>query len=271
MEFLTVLDPGHGGKDVGAFDGIGIGDSIISRESYYALDVALYTEIALKRNGVSVKMTRRDNEIFMTPAEKAAFANAVKAQIFVSIHFNGSTNEEARGLEVFHYTDSVKGLALATHVYRNSTHLTPWKDRGIKHSIKYTVLSDTDMPAILVEGGFLSNTDEEKLVASPGYRKFLGESIAKGICEYFKIAFIPEIPKASKTASEEVTLLRGRVAELTETVQSLYKQIEVLKKSNEDFLNQVQGYRALDEARKEQNKLLYDNMKSIIELIDDAG
>jgi N-acetylmuramoyl-L-alanine amidase len=196
----VVLDPGHGGFDKGAASAFG-------NEKTYALDVARELRPLLQAKGFKVVMTR-ENDVFIPLEVRARIANATKDSIFVSIHFNATgTNPNATGFEIFSLTPrgapSTNDEALALHfvnmqagspvdaqsfelsaaVYHSMLgHITEF-DRGMKRA-RFAVLRHTNIPSILVEGGFLSETGDSKRVADPAWRKQLAESICVGIESY---------------------------------------------------------------------------------------
>ncbi|TSA32768.1 MAG: N-acetylmuramoyl-L-alanine amidase [Verrucomicrobiaceae bacterium] len=200
----VVLDPGHGGKDNGA-------RSPYEQEKNFALDVARRVRDRLQKSGVRVLMTR-NNDSFIELQERAAFANRLKNVIFVSIHFNAmDTNQSANGFEVFCVTprgapstayeqtrlrDMVEengnehdlhSFALANTVYHAMLGKTDMTDRGVKRA-RFAVLRLAGVPAVLIEGGFLTNSGDARNIASKQWRDNYASAIATGILEYKKLA-----------------------------------------------------------------------------------
>jgi N-acetylmuramoyl-L-alanine amidase len=195
----VVLDPGHGGSDKGARSGLGT-------EKEFALDVARKLRPLLQAKGFKVILTR-ENDVFIPLHFRAHIANQTRDSIFVSIHFNGASNREATGFEIFSLTPrgapSTGDDALALHfvnmqagspvdaqsfglsaaVYHSMLGHLPEFDRGIKRA-RFAVLRHTKIPAILVEGGFLSETDNSKRVADPAWRAKFAEALSVGIENY---------------------------------------------------------------------------------------
>jgi N-acetylmuramoyl-L-alanine amidase len=107
------------------------------------------------------------------------------------VHYNASHNPSARGIEVFYYpphaphdaTRSRASKSLAQTVLSSLLKTTSASSRGIKDA-NYAVLRQTQMPAILVEGGFLSNPDEKAQLLDPVYLKSIALAIAQGIDQY---------------------------------------------------------------------------------------
>src|SRR6476620_1486133 len=197
----VVLDPGHGGFDKGAA-------STFGNEKTYTLDVARQLRPMLQAKGFKVVITR-ETDVFIPLEVRARIANATKDSIFVSIHFNATgSNPAATGFEIFsltprgapstnddslalHFVNMQAGSAmeaqsfeLAAVVYHSMCgHFLTEFDRGIKRA-RFAVLRRNNIPAILVEGGFLSETGDAKRIADPAWRKQLAESISVGIDGY---------------------------------------------------------------------------------------
>ena len=125
-------------------------------------------------------MTRR-SDTYVSLDARAALANRYRNAIFVSIHFNGSANRSAQGVESFYY--SGKGKTLTSSIQRYLRSRSGTKDRGVKRK-PYAVLTKTRCTATLVECGFLSNRWENKRCASSSYRATVARAIADGISRY---------------------------------------------------------------------------------------
>jgi len=169
----VVIDPGHGGHDLGA------ADSFVY-EKHICLDVARRLERTLQQAGFRTVMTRTKDE-FIALSERAAIANRQRSAIFVSIHFNSSYRTAAQGIETFYRSAHSEALARAvqTELIRN----IKAPDRGVK-TANFLVLRNTKHPAILVEGGFVSNQSERSAMLEPHYRQLVADSIARGIIEF---------------------------------------------------------------------------------------
>lgn len=222
----VVIDPGHGGFDKGARSPLGT-------EKEFALDVARKLRPLLQARGFKVILTR-ENDAFIPLHVRAHIANQTRDSIFVSIHFNGASNRDATGFEIFSLTPrgapSTGDDALALHfvnmqagspvdaqsfglsavVYHSMLgHLAEF-DRGIKRA-RFAVLRHTKIPAILVEGGFLSETGDSKRVADPAWRAKFAEALSVGIENYRNLVEKKERPMivAEYRAKDvgEITLL----------------------------------------------------------------
>src|SRR5437764_13408630 len=200
----VVLDPGHGGFDKGAISGYGY-------EKDYALDLARLLRPLLQAKGFRVIMTR-ESDVFVPLELRARIANATSDSIFVSLHFNATDHDPgATGFEIYSLTPRgapstyEDGLTLASINVQNGTeadaasvelssciyhsllgHIGEF-DRGIKRA-RFAVLRLTRLPAVLLEGGFLTERGESRLIANPEWRKKLAESICTGIDNFRTLA-----------------------------------------------------------------------------------
>jgi N-acetylmuramoyl-L-alanine amidase len=200
----VVLDPGHGGHDKGA--GSRYGD-----EKDYALDVARKLRPLLQAKGLRVLMTR-EGDYFVPLEVRARIANSVPNSIFVSIHFNATDQDPAAtGFEIYsltprgapsthddHVSDAAlsvqKGTDVDTHSLELSTcvyhsilgHIAEY-DRGIKRA-RFAVLRLTRVPAVLIEGGFMTERGESKLIANKDWREKFAQAISMGIANYTSLA-----------------------------------------------------------------------------------
>lgn len=168
-----VIDPGHGGKDPGAVGPSGI------KEANVNLQVALKVAEKLRKAGVEVKLTRT-GDVFVDLQPRCDIANSFNADYFVSIHCNSAGTPEARGTETYCYKLGSKGEVLAKAIQAELIAVTGRADRGVK-TANYYVLKRTNMPAVLIELAFLSNPEEERLLASVDYQEKCASAIAKGI------------------------------------------------------------------------------------------
>jgi len=177
--FSVVIDPGHGGPDPGA---IGIGGI---RETDVVLEVSKIVKKLLSEKGVKVRLTRK-NEIDLDLPPRVYFANNLNADIFVSIHANASRGRrrDINGLETFYYK-GWRGRSLAKRIQKNILKVSPGSpDRGVKQG-RFYVIKNTDMPAVLVEIGFLTGRLDARRLEKTAHRKRIAYAIAKGILEYF--------------------------------------------------------------------------------------
>ena len=232
----VVLDPGHGGYDKGQVSRYG-------NEKDFALDVARKLRPLLQAKGLRVIMTR-EGDYFVPLEVRAKIANAARNSIFVSIHFNAtSDNPDATGFEIFSFTPrgapstsdtaltstsysmqpgsavDAQSMALSACIYHSVLGHIPEYDRGIKRA-RFAVLRLTNVPAVLIEGGFLTDRGEAKLIANKDWRAKLAGAIGVGIDSYRTLGVRKQPPmlvadyrKQTKSAPVEPANQEGQVKE----------------------------------------------------------
>ena len=169
----VIIDPGHGGKDKGAY-WYGISEKTLT------LDVAKKVETLLINRGIKVLMTRKSDH-YVSIQDRASIANKYSNAIFVSIHFNAHTNSSVKGIETFYL--SSRGKKLASSIQSRLARRINTNDRGSK-KYHYAVLRKTKGVAALVECGFISNRWEGNRCASSWYKEILAQEITEGITAY---------------------------------------------------------------------------------------
>ena len=213
----VVIDPGHGGDEVGAK---GPGGAL---EKDVSLAIARKLRAELVNGGLSVFLTR-ERDALVALDDRSAIANNYKADLFVSIHANASRARGARGSEVYFLSYQAsddesrriaqaegaaepvpagpsnsdlalilwdmaqaehleESSALASRVQEELAAVTGSEGRGVKQA-PFRVLVGASMPAVLVEAAFLSNPDEEKLLTSDAYQAKIAAAVARGIQRY---------------------------------------------------------------------------------------
>src|SRR6476469_6510858 len=167
----VVIDAGHGGYDRGGIPGQRVSEKDMT------LDVARRLKSVLAANGYRVVMTR-DSDVFVPLGTRTAIANSYRNAIFVSVHFNSATRRGASGIETYFYSRESLPLASAIHHYVAGGASS--ENRGVRRR-GYFVLRRTNMPAVLVECGFLTNPGEAQAALTNSYRQQLAQEIARGI------------------------------------------------------------------------------------------
>jgi N-acetylmuramoyl-L-alanine amidase len=167
----VVIDAGHGGYDRGGIPGQRVS------EKEMTLDVAQRLKKVLSSNGYHVVMTR-DTDVFVPLGTRVAIANSYRNAIFVSVHFNSAKRTGAGGIETYFYGRDSLQLASAIHYYVAGG--APSANRNVRRR-GYYVLRKTNVPAVLVECGFLTNPTEAALAQTASYRQKLAEEIAAGV------------------------------------------------------------------------------------------
>lgn len=207
----VVIDPGHGGHDAGAV-------SAWVREKDCNLAVAHKLRKKLESLGYKVVMTREDDR-FLTLQQRVNIANQIPNSIFISIHHN-SGRSAATGIETFtlapqgttspfartrRYAELAgnnqdsENIALATSVHSRAIRNTGAIDRGIQRA-RFSVLCTIQRPAILFEGGFVSNAREGRLIASSDYQDKLAESICDGVVSYSAVIGRQQVRSTNKSS-----------------------------------------------------------------------
>ena len=167
----VVIDAGHGGYDRGGIPGQRVSEKDMT------LDVARRLKSVLAASGYRVVMTR-DSDVFVPLGTRTAIANSNRNAIFVSVHFNSATRGGASGIETYFY--SRDSLALASAIHHYVVGGAPSPSRGVRRR-GYFVLRRTNIPAVLVECGFLTNPTEAGYAQNASYRQKLAEEIAAGV------------------------------------------------------------------------------------------
>lgn len=170
-----VVDAGHGGVDPGAV-GNGLSEEDLN------LDVALRVAELLEAYGFDALLTRDEDED-ISLQDRCDMANEADADAFVCIHFDASDKSTANGATVFCYTEAspkAEALADAVHESMYALFANGMRDRGIQ-TANFKVLRSTAMPAILIEGGFVSNPNEAVKIGSDEYLDSLAACIAEGV------------------------------------------------------------------------------------------
>ncbi len=167
----VVIDAGHGGHDRGGIPGQRVAEKDMN------LDVALRLRNVLSARGYRVIMTR-SSDVFVPLAGRVAIANSYRNAVFVCIHFNATGRRGASGIETYFYSRDSLPLASAIHHYVAGG--APSENRGVRRR-GYYVLRKTNIPAVLVECGFLTNPTEAAYAQNASYRQKLAEEIAAGV------------------------------------------------------------------------------------------
>ena len=200
----VILDPGHGGGDSGAV-------GRLAAEKELTLDVAFRARAELQRAGYRVFLTR-DRDEFVSLEDRARFANrfARENALFLSIHFNSSGS--GSGVETFTLAPQgvpsmmadgprvsdfqrcpgnardAENMALATATHASLVSRARLPDRGIKRA-RFFVIRETVLPSVLLEGGFLSNPEEMRRVASVEYRQQMAGGILEAVQVYRRAVY----------------------------------------------------------------------------------
>ncbi|MDD4082287.1 MAG: N-acetylmuramoyl-L-alanine amidase [Sphaerochaetaceae bacterium] len=173
-----IIDPGHGGKDPGAL-------GKISQEKNLNLELALNLQDQILKLMPEKKIIlTRDSDIFVSLKERSKLTQQFENSIFISLHANSSTFVSASGYEIFYTKKFNNNKILAqTILERINFDFPELRNRGLKNGNLY-VLNNSMVPSVLIEIGFISNQEEEKLISSPTFLLELSKTIAKALENY---------------------------------------------------------------------------------------
>lgn len=174
--FLIALDAGHGGSASGAYY-----EGTAEKDLNLAMTLRLWD--ILNSLGYRTILTR-STDVYVGLGERAEMANRAGADLFISIHCNASvTSNTFQGLHVYHFPGSRTGSALAQAIQTPACRFTGAIDRGIA-SDNFAVLRETNMPAALVETGYMTCHEELMRLRDPVYQDKMARGIAQGIIQY---------------------------------------------------------------------------------------
>jgi N-acetylmuramoyl-L-alanine amidase len=214
---VVVLDPGHGGQDSGAMCGA-------VTEKNLTLDVALRAELLLRVDGYTTVLTR-ENDRYLSLAERTAVGNREDNSLFISIHFNDEARATVSGVETYYAPRqsasrfgflswlpflqrleasplTAKSESLAGYIQAALIARTGAVNRGIK-SEQFYVIANVRHPAALVEGGFLTNKSDVTRLATTEYRQQIAAAISDGVHRYWEAIQRGEPTLALATARPE--------------------------------------------------------------------
>lgn len=179
---LIILDAGHGGTDEGA-------KINTFMEKKITLTTTFLTKKHLEELGYRVIMTR-SRDVYLPLQRRVSIANKTKGLLFVSVHFNSSP-AEAQGIEIFYNLSKEMwrtraSKRLANCILHHVIDQTEAISRGVKQA-NFHVIRETEMPAVLVEGGFITHKEERKKLRDKTYLDRLAFGIAQGIDKYMKM------------------------------------------------------------------------------------
>ncbi|WP_442603472.1 N-acetylmuramoyl-L-alanine amidase [Paenibacillus sp. KN14-4R] len=185
----VVVDPGHGGNDPGAIGVTGLQEKTVN------LSIALKVRDELRKRGIEVIMTRESDK-YLSLQERVDFTNRQSADLFVSVHANSHSNENARGGLVLYYdnrypqadypaSSEMEALSplskkFAENMLQAYIQNTGLNNQGLVPSAVYVVRKGT-IPSILVETAFLSNAEDEAMLKSDAMKTKMAIGIVNGI------------------------------------------------------------------------------------------
>jgi N-acetylmuramoyl-L-alanine amidase len=195
---LVVIDPGHGGQDSGTMK-----SGMVEKE--LTVDVAHRIERHLQARGLATLLTRSDDS-YVSLTDRAAIANNQPESVFVSVHFDEAGRSAATGIETYYAAHAIsfpervaswlpflrrtssdppnlESQSLATFVQESLVAHTQAMNRGTRPQ-QFFVIANVRHPAVLVEGGFLTNKEDVTRLANGDYREQMAAAISEGILRY---------------------------------------------------------------------------------------
>ena len=176
------IDPGHGGPDPGA-KGNGVTEEVVN------LNVSLELARLLRQAGYDVMIyrTTSDENVLQNKnadlSNRAQMANNWGADYFISIHTNSSENTAAQGVEAYVYRLGGASERLGKSITNSVATILGSRNRGVMQA-NFAVLKRTNMPAVLVELGYLTNATEALNLNSPAWQRAVAGAIFQGIVNY---------------------------------------------------------------------------------------
>ena len=184
---VILVDAGHGGVDSGM---VGIGGL---KEKGINLDIAMKLKTILEKKGLAVVMTREEDKGLYENGTKNMKAQDLQNRIeqirkyepvlSVSIHQNSYEDPEIHGAQVFYYSHSREGEAVAKILQESLQEIDPENHRQAKANETYYLLRRTKVPTVIVECGFLTNPEEAEKLSGEEYQEQVAEAVAKGIAK----------------------------------------------------------------------------------------
>lgn len=203
------IDPGHQSRIISAMVPIApgqermmpnynigtVGAATHNFEYAVVLETALELEKALRALGAKVVLTRASNDELVGNLERTQIAAEAGADITISLHCDGHEDGEIHGLSVLHPGDKYikdselleKSRILSQTILKHTVKETKTRDRGLSPRNDLIIFNYSKNPVVLIEMGFLTNPEEDRLLNSEEYRRKLIDGIIQGVLEYFKL------------------------------------------------------------------------------------
>ena len=181
--FTVVVDAGHGGSDGGA---VGLNTGVV--EAGLDLDYALCLKAELEARGVSVALTRTDENALgkdkrSDMAARKAVMNGCGANAVVSVHMNKFKDRSVSGPMAFYMQGAGEGQALAQAVIDGVCEALGRASR-LANPGDYYMIRESEAPAVIIECGFLSNAEDEALIQTEEYRNAVVRGVADGVLAF---------------------------------------------------------------------------------------
>lgn len=205
---IVVIDPGHQKKGDNSKEPIGPGATETKAkvttgatgvatgqtEAQLNLKVGLLLKSELENRGYTVIMTRTTNDVNISNSQRADIANNANADVFIRIHADSAENASAVGMSTLCQTQknpynsefAEKSYKLSKSVLDNMAKTTGARNRGVTRTDNMSGINWAKVPTTIIEMGFLSNAEEDKLLSTQEYQKKIVTGIADGVDEYLK-------------------------------------------------------------------------------------
>lgn len=179
LKHYVIIDPGHGGKDVGT---IGKNGSKEIYEKDLNIDIAQKVNKLLKAQGIKTYMIREEDET-VDIYDRPVIANEEEGTLYLSIHNNASENPDVKGTQIY-YSDSQASFENYTNkqiakIYYDEITKLGLKQAGLVDNPRYIVIYRANMPSFIIENAFVSNEEDLKLLMDKDFRTKLAQAIAK--------------------------------------------------------------------------------------------
>ncbi len=204
--YVVTLDPGHQLKESSSLEPIGPDSSVMKArvssgtmgtetgipEHELVLDISLRVRALLVEKGIKVVMTRTVADVDLSNIDRAKIANENSSDLFVRIHANGAIDSGISGISAYYPSTRNQWAGHLSSDSRRASSLilegivreTGAKDRGARASDSYTGINWSEVPVTIIETGFMTNHDEDLLLATDEYRQKMAIGIADGIIAY---------------------------------------------------------------------------------------
>lgn len=179
---VVVIDAGHGGKDPGTISVHGRYEKDINAQ------IAEQLKQAFLRENIQVEMTRSGDD-FVSLEQRVQSTNAWQPDLMISIHANAvEQRPDVRGLQVLYYPDEAgKNMRFAEEAMQHLIAETGAADKGVIARPELAVLRGTNVQALLIETGFLSNPEEAELLATPAYQQQLVKGLVQAVLQQLEV------------------------------------------------------------------------------------
>lgn len=205
---VVCIDPGHQAKGNSGQEPIGPGAAetkakvtggaagVVTRQAEHALVLAISMKVKerLERYGVTVVMTRTTATVDISNAQRAAVANQAGADLFLRVHADSNTNADVRGIATLYPANNDwvapierESLRAAGIIHKQMLASTAANDRGVVDRADLAGFNYSQVPAVLVETGFLSNPVDDRQLENEDYQDALADAIARGVLEYLGV------------------------------------------------------------------------------------